>query len=134
MLKEYNPKIVDKEVFARYYDSKDLEYIIRDMGKISVTFTELSAAKEFIENCQLHQKPTGEIFLMGIWDKAGPLLENLPLGEKASTYIKNLMKDLKYTRFKNEESIGKFFSGYQNILDDLTQGYRKILKERHNEL
>lgn len=134
MLEEYNPKIVDKKVFARYYDGKDLEDIIRDMGKISITFTELGIVKEFIENCERHQKPTGEILLMGTWDKAGLLLENLPLGEEASTYIKNLMNGLKSTHFRNEESIGKFFSGYQTILDDLTQGYRKILKERHNEL
>jgi len=119
MLKEYNPQLVDKECFIEHYDGKRLEIVIEDMGWVSEAHNVLHVLEMAPKDKNLQERVNGLI--------AG-MQHDLPLGNNADIHLQRLKADLQKTGdYKNLQR-------YSEVLDDLMQGYRKILKERHEEL
>lgn len=134
-LEEFKPKIIDKKVFVNYYDNKNLEEVISNMGHISTTSEKLRKVKSFIENCEAWHEGTAGVLLINVYEEVGDLLQYLPFIRKACQHADNLMKNLKSGNFiRDKESTKRFLDEYQTIFEDLMQGYRKILKERVSEL
>lgn len=128
-LESFQPKIVDKEIFANYYEKKDIDCIIKDMGRVSVVSMELESLEEIMNYWQ----PTGQIGLIEIAEGAMNIHNHLPIGKKAKI-LKDSIINLKNSCFRNKEAERKFLSVYKEILEDLMQGYKKILKESYKEL
>jgi len=119
MLKEYNPKLVDSEGFVRHYADKRLEIVIEDMGWVSEAYSVLHSLEFMLEDKKLEGR---------VWKLITGMQHDLPLGTKADLHLQGLKADLQKTgNYKNLQR-------YSEVLDDLMQGYRKILKERHEEL
>ncbi len=118
-LTEFQPKIVDRKHFIRCYNGTKIELIVEGMGQVSEAYRDLNFLEMDSQNKTLQER---------IWVEMCGMQQNLPLGKNADLQLQGLKADLQGN--SNYQDMQR----YKEVLDDLMQGYRKILKERHNEL
>ena len=125
MLENYHPKIIDKETFIKYYSNNTLRKFIGDMEKICETSKSLNASKDISKML----KPKAlSVYAQGLAQKGAAYMLNLPIGEKAKSVLAKAADDL--VQKKESEK------GYKNtilVLEDLVNGYKKLLNERYEE-
>ena len=125
MLENYHPKIVDKETFINYYSNNTLRRFIDDMEEICET----SKSLHILGYIPRMLKPRElSVYAQGLAQKGAAYMLNLPIGEKAKSVLAKAADDL--VQKKESEK------GYKNtilVLEDLVNGYKKLLNERYEE-
>jgi len=126
VLENYNPKIIDKEAFIKYYSNNKLRKFIDDMEKICETFKGLYASKDIYKML----KP-GElsVYAQGLAQKGAEYMLNLPIGKKAKSVLRKAADDLIQ---RNESK-----KGYKNtilVLEELVHGYRELFNDAREEI
>jgi len=119
MLDEFEPKVVNKDAFTKHYNDMRLEIVIEDMGWVSEAYRALHSLEMDSKSEKLRERVLGLICGMQ---------HDLPLGNEADY----LLTDVRIA-FPDHKDYSQM-APYERVLGDLMQGYRKILKERHEEL
>ena len=119
MLDEFKPQLVDKEFFVNHYNNTRLDIVIEDMGWISEAYKNLHSLEMIPKDKPLQEK---------VWASICGVQHDLPLGKEADLLLQELKTDLQKSNDYHD------IQRYVSVLDDLMQGYRKVLKKRHEEL
>ena len=126
MLENYHPKIVDKEIFIKYYSNNKLKGFIDDMEKICETYKSL----HILGYIPRMLKPKAlAVHAQDLAQKGAAYMLNLPIGKKAKSMLIKAADDL--LQKKGSEK------GYKNtilVLEDLVTGYRGLFNEAREKI
>ena len=120
MLEAFKPELISKTAFAKNYSNAKIDLVLEHL---SWTIE----AKRTVDSLKI--SPTNKNLQESVWNTISGMQMDLPLGGQADIRLTSLKYRIRKIGYKIAD-----MSEYVMILNDLEQGYRKILRERHQEL
>jgi len=124
-IRGFNPTTINKKSFVRYYihPGVDMNNLIRCLCVVENAKIKLNA----LELMPLDKKIRGEAYSLLAQ------ISEWHLGKKGENSVAEIKKYIYET--KGRENLNLIMKeAYDDFLEDLSTGYRKIIKRRHKEL